>query len=207
MEQKTCVDCGLKGCMALGGGKFPEFCLTQSLTGEEIDRVMREYLDDPLQLAIMTSATEVEEETYCQATRVEDTILFAKKIGAHKLGIATCGGLLEESRVLARILHKNGFEVYAAVCKIGNVSKAKIGIDKETYKAGPIMCNPILQAEVLNRAETDLNIVVGLCVGHDSLFYRHSKAICTTLITKDRVLMHNPAAALYGAGMYYRKLL
>ena len=65
------------------------------------------------------------------------------------------------------------------------------------------MCNPILQAKVLNREKTDINIVMGLCVGHDSLFYKYSKALTTTLVTKDRVLGHNPVAALNCAHSYY----
>ena len=69
------------------------------------------------------------------------------------------------------------------------------------------MCNPIMQAEVLNETGTDLNVVMGLCVGHDSLFYKYSDALCTTLVTKDRVLGHNPVAALYQADGYYSKLL
>lgn len=69
------------------------------------------------------------------------------------------------------------------------------------------MCNPILQAKLLNREGTDLNVVIGLCVGHDSLFYKYSDALCTTLVTKDRVLGHNPAAALYTAKTYYSRLL
>ena len=66
------------------------------------------------------------------------------------------------------------------------------------------MCNPVLQARYLNRAGTDLNIVIGLCVGHDALFNKHSEAPVTTLIAKDRVLGHNPVAALYCH--YYDKL-
>ena len=69
------------------------------------------------------------------------------------------------------------------------------------------MCNPIMQAKLLNDARTDLNVVVGLCVGHDSLFYKYSEAMVTTAVTKDRVLGHNPAAALYTAESYYKKKL
>ena len=68
------------------------------------------------------------------------------------------------------------------------------------------MCNPILQAELLNDAKTDLNIIMGLCVGHDSLFIKYSNALVTSGVTKDRVLGHNPAAALYTADTYYQKL-
>ena len=61
--------------------------------------------------------------------------------------------------------------------------------------------------KMLNKAKTDLNVVVGLCVGHDSLFYKYAEGLCTTLITKDRVLGHNPAAALYQVNSYYKRLL
>ena len=63
------------------------------------------------------------------------------------------------------------------------------------------------QARILNREGTDLNVIVGLCVGHDTLFIKHSEAPVTCLIVKDRVLAHNPAAALYASGSYYKRLL
>jgi uncharacterized metal-binding protein len=69
------------------------------------------------------------------------------------------------------------------------------------------MCNPITQAEILNQAKTDFNILMGLCVGHDSLFLKHSKALSTVLVTKDRVLGHNPVAALYGVKVYFQRLI
>lgn len=68
------------------------------------------------------------------------------------------------------------------------------------------MCNPILQAQMLNKEHTDINIVMGLCVGHDSLFYKYADALTTTLVTKDRVLGHNPVAALNTVDSYYKKL-
>jgi uncharacterized metal-binding protein len=69
------------------------------------------------------------------------------------------------------------------------------------------MCNPILQAKTLNEEHTELNVVIGLCVGHDSLFYKYSEAPVTTLVVKDRVLGHNPVAALYQTKAYYSRLL
>ena len=86
-------------------------------------------------------------------------------------------------------------------------SKSSIGIPKECENIGPAMCNPILQARLLNKEKTDLNVVIGLCVGHDSLIYKYSEAMVTTLVTKDRVTGNNPAAALYTAESYYRKKL
>ena len=155
---------------------------------------------------VTVAAAEVEYEHYCKYTRVEEIIEFARKIGAKKLGIATCVGLLKESRILADILRKHGFQVYGVACKTGAQKKTSVGIPEKCNEIGENMCNPILQAKLLNRKKTDLNIVMGLCVGHDSLFYRYSDALVTTAVTKDRVLGHNPAAALYTADSYYAKI-
>ena len=69
------------------------------------------------------------------------------------------------------------------------------------------MCNPIMLAKTLAANGCDFNIVIGLCVGHDSLFYKYSEAPVTTFITKDRVMGHNPAAAVYQANTYYKRLV
>ena len=138
---------------------------------------------------------------------VEEIMAFAEKIGAKKIGIATCVGLLKESRTLAAILRKHGFEVYGVACKAGTVPKTEVGIPEECCSLGKNMCNPILQAKILNAKGTQLNVVMGLCVGHDSLFYKYSEALTTTGVTKDRVLGHNPVAALYTAESYYNKLM
>jgi len=109
-----------------------------------------------------------------------------------------------------KILRNNGFEPYAVLCKIGSVDKGEIGIEEE-LKLRPesfeALCNPLLQAKMLNDWKSELNVVIGLCVGHDALFCRHSDALVTTLIVKDRVLAHNPAAALYTSGSYYRRIM
>lgn len=66
------------------------------------------------------------------------------------------------------------------------------------------MCNPIAQAMLLNEQKTQFNIALGLCVGHDSMFCKYSDALVTTLVAKDRVTGHNPAAAIYCAEGYFR---
>ena len=101
----------------------------------------------------------------------------------------------------------HGFEVFGVACKAGAVDKTAVGIDPACHAVGKNMCNPIFQAKRLNREGTELNIVVGLCVGHDSLFYRYSDALVTTLVAKDRVTGHNPAAVLYQLDSYYKRLL
>jgi uncharacterized metal-binding protein len=142
-------------------------------------------------------------------TRVEDTIAFARLMGYRKIGIATCIGLLDETNRLALILKAQGFEPLSVCCKSGSRDKLDLGVEEadkvrpETFEPA---CNPIAQARLLNREQTDMNIIVGLCVGHDMLFSKHSAAPVTTLVVKDRVTGHNPVSVLYGQNFYYRRL-
>ena len=203
-SRRSCIDCAVKNCSRMQG-TYPQFCLTTHMDEDVLADAMAQYEDELINKVAVASA-EVEAEHYCRFTRIEETMAFAEKIGACKLGIATCVGLLAESRILARILRRHGFEVVGVACKAGAQPKESIGIPAYCTEVGPNMCNPILQAKLLNKEKTDLNLVVGLCVGHDSLFYRYSDALCTTVVVKDRVLGHNPVATLYTADSYYRKL-
>jgi uncharacterized metal-binding protein len=142
-------------------------------------------------------------------TRVEDTVAFARLMGWRRVGIATCIGLLEETRRLEQILRVQGLDPVSVCCKVGSVDKEALGIpDAEKVRPGTFepACNPVAQARILNELGTELNVVVGLCVGHDILFTRHSRAPVTTLVVKDRVTGHNPVAVLYGQPFYYRRL-
>ena len=143
--------------------------------------------------------------------RVEEIAQFANKMGYKRLGIAFCGGLAKEAAILSTILENRGFEVVSVRCSVGGVPKETIGITEEQKIGGPgaweTMCNPITQAKILNDEKTEFNIAVGLCVGHDALFFRYAEAPCTVLIAKDRVFGHNPAAGLYLSDSYYQKLM
>lgn len=206
MEKKSCVDCGVLNCHK-GDSEYPEFCLTTDLSEETAEKVRLLYEDEENK-KISVIAAQIENEFYQKYTRVEEVVEFSRRMGFQKIGIATCVGLIEESRVLARILRKNGFEVYGVVCKVGSFLKTEVGVPAEDItRTGEVMCNPIMQAEVLNQCGTEFNVVMGLCVGHDSLFYKYSQALVTTLVAKDRVLAHNPVGALYQTRSYYKKLV
>lgn len=206
---KSCSECGLLNCYRRDN-YFPDFCLTESTHPEQVAETVALYDGDSLDGRVARAAAEVEGKYYGRLTRVEEIIAFAKRIEAKRIGIATCMGLIEESRIFARILRVHGLEPYAVVCKVGSVDKTAIGISDDLKLCKGCfegICNPVLQARVLNQAKTDLNVIVGLCVGHDSLFIKYSEAIVTTLITKDRVLGHNPAAALYNHKSYFKRLM
>lgn len=142
-------------------------------------------------------------------TRVEDLVALARLMGWIKVGIATCIGLLDETQKLSDILRAQGLQPYSACCKAGSIDKRELGL-LENDKVRPGMfepaCNPVAQARILNAEGMDMNVIMGLCVGHDMLFSKHSQAPVTTLVVKDRVTGHNPAAVLYGQNFYYKRL-
>lgn len=142
-------------------------------------------------------------------TRVEDTIAFAKLMGYQTIGIATCLGLLSETQQMVNILKAQGFTPLSVCCKAGRIDKGQLDIDeKDKINPGTFepACNPIAQAKLLNAAATDMNIIIGLCIGHDMLFSKYSHAPVTTLVVKDRVTGHNPVSVLYGQNTYYKRL-
>lgn len=209
MEEKkifSCADCAQGACNGRGN-PHPEFCVSEGMDPAFFEKALAEYeVGDNKKMMQVAAACEA--EYYCQATRLEDTIHFAQRMGYKKIGIATCLGLLSETRTLAQILRSHGFEVFGISCKAGEYKKVDMDIPEEYSKiCGGNICNPILQAKTLNEQKTDMNIIMGLCVGHDMLFTKYSEAPVTTLVAKDRVLAHNPVGAIYQAKAYYRKKL
>jgi uncharacterized metal-binding protein len=138
--------------------------------------------------------------------RIQEICEFARKMGYTRLGLVFCVGLYKEAAIVARILQNQGFETVSVVCKVGSIPKEEIGVkDSEKIFIGEYesMCNPILQAVIVNNAKTDFNILLGLCVGHDSLFFKYTEAPTTVLAVKDRVTGHNPLGPIYLGGNYY----
>ncbi len=201
------------------GGRGPKYCPTLNRV-DAIKEASKEYRKQRIQ-EFARQASIQEGECYASRDRkpytkfpvkprVQEICEFAKKMGFKKLGIAFCVGLAQEASLLNEILAAQGFEVVSVMCKVGCVPKEKIGVkDKEKIQIGEFeaMCNSIAQAKILNEEKTELNILLGLCVGHDSLFFKYAEAYTTVLVAKDRVLGHNPIAALYTAGSYYSRLM
>ncbi|HOO46990.1 MAG TPA: DUF1847 domain-containing protein, partial [Deltaproteobacteria bacterium] len=143
--------------------------------------------------------------------RIEEIIEFASKCNYRKIGIAFCVGLKEEARMTTAIFEDKGFEVISVNCKVGRIPKETIGLGGDEKIMGEALfepiCNPIAQAEILNAEEVDLAILLGLCVGHDTLFFKYCRVPCTVLAVKDRVFGHNPLAGLYlSKSPYYGRI-
>lgn len=185
-----------------------DFC-PMNIKKDVLEKAKGEY-EKPDVRKIALAAALVESTGYMKWTRIEDTIEFAKKMNFRRLGVACCVGLAEEGKTLSDILESCGFEVTSVFCKTGGVPKEDLGLkDEEKVRPGSFeaMCNPIAQALIMNEERTELNIIVGLCVGHDSTFIKYSEAPVTVLVAKDRVLCHNPVGALHAAKGYYKHRL
>lgn len=209
IEEPTCSECAQYNCYR-HDKQYPKFCGTEAADPELVEGTRRTYAGDDLDGRLARAAAEVEGRFYGRISRCEEIVAFAHRIGAKRIGIATCFGLIEEAKLFVKIVRLGGLDPITVLCKVGSVDKESIGIPGE-LKIRPgafeAACNPILQAKTFNAQKTDLNVIVGLCVGHDALFTRHSKAPVTTLITKDRLTGHNPAVALYTLHSYSKRIL
>ena len=205
----TCVLCGVKACTAAPETKDPPGFCPMPAEAELLSEVEQAYVSDPQLRRIAVESARTEAAGYCKATRVQEIMDFAGRMGWRRLGIAHCVGLMQEAKAARDIFLTGGFEVCTVCCKAGSIDKEQIGIrDEEKVRPGQFeaMCSPVGQAALLDKAGTQFNVVIGLCVGHDSLFFAYSKAPVTVLVAKDRVLGHNPVAALYTSHSYYRRL-
>jgi uncharacterized metal-binding protein len=220
-SESTCARCSIKLSERIcrnPDGKSPPNCPTQNK--KVLLKMSRKRYEKPAVFKFAKQASIQEAEGYSHRElgydfvkpakpRIVEIMEFSKKMKYNRIGLAFCAGLVKEARVVDRFFSSNGFDLTSVICKVGQVPKETIGIeDDQKIAMGCFesMCNPILQAMVLNNAKTDFNVLLGLCVGHDSLFLQHAKAPCTVLAVKDRLLGHNPLAAIYTIDGYYRAL-
>jgi uncharacterized metal-binding protein len=207
LDSRSCSECGSRNCYR-NDSQYPPFCLT--LADPEGARESGElYRGDNEIARLLRVAGDVESEFYGRMTRLEETITLCVRLGVKKLGIATCFALINETAILAKCVRSAGIEPRSVICKIGSIDKGDLGVPDE-MKLMPghkeANCNPALQAKTLNEWGSEFNIIMGLCVGHDAIFNMTSRAPVTTLVAKDRVLGHNPAAAIYLSKTFYSRV-
>ena len=207
MKDAKCTDCPAPLCYLNVFEHPPAFCPSIRYK-EEIKEVSQELIDGDLKEVARVSSV-VEGAGYCKKTRVEEIMDFARRLDLHKLGIAFCIGLRKEAAALAGILEENGFEVVSICCKLGGIAKEEFGVtDGEKINPGTYegACNPAAQAMALEKEGSQLNILLGLCVGHDSIFFATTDVLTTVLATKDRVTGHCPLQPIYLAESYYGRI-
>lgn len=123
--------------------------------------------------------------------RVHEIVAYAREAGLKRIGIANCTAFTKEAASLESLLNDEGFEVAKVNCKLGRVPFSELVPD---YKG--ISCNPAGQAKFLEDQSTELNIMMGLCLGHDMIFNSKSAVPVTPLVVKDRKLKHHSLDAL-----------
>lgn len=204
-KSPRCAYCGVFACYSGDLSRAPDNCPMKVLV-DVVEKARIELLSNDYSRKLAVEASIIEASGYMQWPRLREIIEYCKRLGISKIGLAFCIGLRREANYTSQALENSGLNVYSVCCKVGGIDKGVVGVPDE-YRLGrrPVeaICNPIGQAYVLNSIGTDLNIALGLCVGHDSLFYRYSKAPVVTFIVKDRVTGHNPAAVIY-SGYYHR---
>jgi uncharacterized metal-binding protein len=189
----SCSICESKPCIK-GGNNFPKQCPTvlQSKIAIESKDI---YIENKIINNIMKiSDTLPRNEIKEYRSRFDEIILFIKEMRINKLGVAFCTGLSDEAGKFIELFKNEEIKIIPVCCRVGAVDKNEIGIKKSDHFIST--CNPITQAEILNSEKTDLNIVIGLCVGHDVIFNKYIKGLTTTLIVKDRKYNNCPVKAL-----------
>ncbi len=175
----------------------------QNCSGRTEEEALALYDEEDKKIMLAAAATE--SRNYLKMTRLEEVLFFAQQLNAKKVGIAFCIGLAAEARFCAQYLQNAGLKVESVCCKNCGIDKDELALEKIKPGQFEAMCNPRMQAELLNKAGTEYNFIVGLCVGHDMVFTKASEAPVSTLIAKDRVLANNPAGAVYSR--YWRRKL
>jgi len=189
----TCV-CRKQGCWRGPEEGIPAYCQANRYT-EEIEATKVAYAK-PENVDLYKAACVVGAVNDGYRPRIEEALDFAIQMGFSKVGFTACTALSSELAIITKLFTQSGLEVVAAGCAIGRVSAEDRGLP-ELGKYLNSGCNPLAQAEILNKSGTHLNYILGLCMGHDILFTQQSNAPVSTLIVKDRLLGNNPAAALY----------
>ena len=209
MDEILCAKCPFANkervCMK-PDGKNPPFCATK-LSPQTTEKAKEIYRSEEVykfakEAAIQEglSAQVVDGVRMQVKPRIVETVEFCRRMGYKHLGLAFCGGLVKEARIVNEILETNGFKVTSAMCKAGGVDKSFLDLTDEQKKNGgghESMCNNINQALILNEAGTEFNIMLGLCVGHDALFLKQSNAYCTVFASKDRAMGNCPLQPIY----------
>jgi uncharacterized metal-binding protein/predicted Fe-Mo cluster-binding NifX family protein len=178
------------------------------LRGERCDQITARLpgAHDDTERRMIDAAVDIACERDRTLCRLSELIYFCLDMQYQRIGLAFCVDLWEPAEILTGVLRRF-FDVLPVCCKTGGagVVHPEMGADsvRDPIAGDSISCNPLAQADVLNRAGTDLNVVVGLCMGADCVFTRASRAPVTTLFVKDRSLANNPIGAVYSD--YYLK--
>jgi uncharacterized metal-binding protein/predicted Fe-Mo cluster-binding NifX family protein len=134
---------------------------------------------------------DVSAESDPRLCRIAELIHFILGMDIRRVGLAYCWELFGEIEMLVPVLSRH-FTVVPVCCRVGTN-----GDGSPAATRGTSDCRPDLQAALLQEAKTEINVMAGLCIGCDMVFAERSHVPVTALFVRDRVLAHNPMAALH----------
>lgn len=190
-RELNCALCHENGCYKRDLSKTLKNCPTVNKK-DKIDNIDLLYLEEENKKIAKVSA-DVTMNNYGNKSRLKETIEFCQQMGYKKIGLAFCYKVKDEAFELLKIFNSFGFEVVSVMCKVGSVERDLVDADNNNK---PPMCNPIVQAKFLNEQNVDINIIFGLCVGHDILFTKYCDGLITTFAVKDRLYDNAPVEAI-----------
>lgn len=198
MEQMPqCAKCPPKLCVLGPSDDGPEYC-AMKISADVFEQARAIVARPEIQKMFRGVAT-TWKDSRLSKNRIEEIMIYARNMGFRRLGLAFCIGLAGEAEVVSAVFEKAGFDVISGCCMTGGFSSDDVGLpesDKIVRGGRQPQCNPVGQALIMNKYQTDLNVILGLCVGDDALFIKHSEAPVTVLAVKDRIHAHNPLAAI-----------
>lgn len=176
-----CSKCAEKGCRVF-----------KPCTDRSIDYIHK-YHSEEAQTVSRAASSLVDDGRAGTLSRLEEIVEYARLKEYQVLGVAYCYGMEKEAGFLREYLQTEGFRTVMVSCTVDGVPECEVN----TTKTGQsVSCNPIGQANALNRSGSDFTILMGLCLGHDVLIQKNLNMDFTTWIVKDRVMNHRPMDAL-----------
>lgn len=172
-----CIACGSRTCLDHGVCRVP----TQPASSEPVAPQLQQ---------LMVAALDIGGEPERVLCRVAELSYFCVEMQYRHVGLAFCADLFPESETVVRLLRRF-VRVTPVCCRVGG--RRETPVEPEPG----MRCNPFAMAQVLNQAETELNVAVGLSIGCDVIFARLSHAPVTTLFVKDKLLANNPVSACH----------
>ncbi|PKL35192.1 MAG: hypothetical protein CVV44_22720 [Spirochaetae bacterium HGW-Spirochaetae-1] len=173
----NCVNCNSKACKAK----------SVDCTGEG-QSTLRKYHDENISRLYADADSLVAGGRAGTLSRIEEIAEFSEKQGYKHIALAYCYGLEPLARDVHAFLTEKGFSVSSFRCTIQGLREKDI-VDS---LGDSVSCNPIGQAETINKSDAGLVIEIGLCLGHDILFHQHIKKPFTVFTVKDRVFNNSP---------------
>ena len=127
-------------------------------------------------------------------SRVEHIVDFCRSLGVNTMGVASCLRYLKEAHFLRQLFMEQGWGAHVAICKFGGFKTPDVAVQKDTDW---IVCNPLGQALLLNDLGCEVNVTLGLCMGHEMIFNHYSEGLVTNLVVKEKISQEHSLDTLH----------